>query len=181
MDRALIKTNFVGKDGFRWFIGQIAPDEVQAPQTKGAPKPGGRYSKAGPPPFGNRYKVRIMGYHPYNTVELKDEDLPWATVISPPGYGTGSAGLFKTVRFQQGDTVIGFFMDGDNAQIPMILGAFGNSPSKASEGAPLPFKSFTGYTSTLKEPSVGTLAKSNSTGARDPESPKMYQDLMRRK
>ena len=43
MDRALIKTNFVGKDGFRWFIGQIAPDEVQSPQTKGVAKTGGRY------------------------------------------------------------------------------------------------------------------------------------------
>ena len=45
-------------------------------------------------------------------------------------------------------------------------------PSKASEGEALPFKSFTGYTSTLKEPSEGTLQKSNSTGAREPESPK---------
>ena len=172
MDQALIKTNFVGKDGFRWWIGQIAPDPVQAPQTKGDAVTGGRYTREGPPPFSNRYKVRIMGYHPYNTVELSDEDLPWATVISPPGYGTGSAGLFKTIRFQQGDTVLGFFLDGDNAQIPVIFGAFGNSDYKAKEGEPLPFQSFTGYTSTLKEPSEGTLAKSNSTGARDPESPK---------
>ena len=172
MEQSLIKTNFVGRDGFRWWIGQIAPDEVQASQTKGVAKTGGRYSKDGPPPFGNRYKVRIMGYHPYNTVELKDEELPWATVVSPPGYGTGSAGLFKTIRFQQGDSVLGFFLDGDNAQVPVIFGALGNSPQKASEGAPLPFQSFTGYTSTLKKPSEGTLAESNSTGARDPESPK---------
>ena len=26
-----IKSNFVGKDGFRWWIGQIASDEVQKP------------------------------------------------------------------------------------------------------------------------------------------------------
>ena len=59
-----------------------------------------------------------------------DHVMGWSTtVVSPPGYGTGSAGLFKTIRFQQGDTVIGFFMDGDNAQIPMILGAMGNSES----------------------------------------------------
>ena len=64
MDRTLIKTNFIGKDGFRWWIGQIAPDAVQAPQTK---------SKKG---IGVRYKVRIMGYHPYNQ-QLKDEELPW--------------------------------------------------------------------------------------------------------
>ena len=80
--------------------------------------------------------------------------------------------MFKTIRFQQGDTVIGFFLDGDNAQIPVIFGAFGNSQYKAAEGEPLPFQSFTGYTSTLKEPSEGVLASSNSTGAIDPESPK---------
>ncbi len=52
MDRALIKTNFVGKDGFRWWIGQVAPDKVQAPQTKGRRR-GGRYVKD-PNSFGNR-------------------------------------------------------------------------------------------------------------------------------
>ena len=61
MEQSLIKTNFVGRDGFRWWIGQIAPDPVQAPQTKGATVTGGRYSREGPPPFSNRYKVRIMG------------------------------------------------------------------------------------------------------------------------
>ena len=35
MEESLFKTNFVGKDGFRWWIGQIAPDIFQAPQTKG--------------------------------------------------------------------------------------------------------------------------------------------------
>ena len=78
MEESLFKTNFIGRDGFRWWIGQIAPDEVQTSQTK---------EKKG---WGNRYKVRILGYHPYNNVELKDEELPWATVISPPGHGTGS-------------------------------------------------------------------------------------------
>ena len=171
MDQALLKTNFVGKDGFRWWIGQIAPDTAQEVQTKGAKK-GGRYAKTEQPPFGNRYKVRIMGYHPYNTVELSDEDLPWATVISPPGHGTGSGGLFKTIRFQQGDTVIGFFLDGDNAQIPVIFGAFGNSIYRAEEGEELPFQAFSGYTSTLKKPAKEVLKESNSTGAVEPKSPK---------
>ena len=154
MDRTLVKTNFIGKDGFRWWIGQIAPDAVQAPQTK---------SKKG---IGVRYKVRIMGYHPYNQ-QLKDEELPWAQVILPPGMGTGSAGIKKSVKFQQGDSVIGFFLDGDNAQIPVIFGALGNSDYRAEEGAELPFRPFTGYTSTLKEPSAGVLQKSNTSGANE--------------
>ena len=154
MDRTLVKTNFIGKDGFRWWIGQIAPDKVQAPQTK---------SKKG---IGVRYKVRIMGYHPYND-QLKDEDLPWAQVILPPGMGTGSAGIKKSVKFQQGDTVLGFFLDGDNAQIPAIFGQLGNSDYRVKEGAELPFRPFTGYTSTLKEPSAGVLQKSNTSGANE--------------
>ena len=153
MEESFFKTNFIGRDGFRWWIGQIAPDEVQTPQTK---------EKKG---WGNRYKVRILGYHPYNDVELKDEELPWAIVISPPGHGTGSGGISKTLRFQQGDSVIGFFLDGDNGQIPMILGAFGNSVYEPTD-EPGPFKSFTGYTDTHKKPAA-TVANtpSESTGA----------------
>ena len=159
MEQSLLKSNFVGKDGFRWWIGQIAPDKVQAPQTK---------SKKG---WGIRYKVRIMGYHPYNTVELPDEDLPWAQVVLPPGHGTGAAGLFKSIKFQQGDTVIGFFLDGDNGQLPMIFGSFGNSRYRAKEGKELPFQTYTGYTSTMKKPTETVLKESNSTGAVEPESP----------
>ena len=29
IDEALLKTKFVGKDGFRWWVGQIAPGNVQ--------------------------------------------------------------------------------------------------------------------------------------------------------
>ena len=150
MEHSLLNTNFIGRDGFRWWIGQIAPDEYQRPQTK---------TKDG---WGNRYKVRIMGYHPYNTVDLPDEDLPWAQVLLPPGYGTGSACVFKTVRYQQGDTVMGFFLDGDNAQLPIIFGAMGNSRYRADEGDPLPFRPYTGYTSTLKKNSTKVLKDSNS-------------------
>ena len=154
-----IKSHFVGKDGFRWWIGQIAADKVQAPQTK---------SKKG---WSIRYKVRIMGYHPYNNIELPDEDLPWAQVILPPGHGTGAAGLFKSIKFQQGDVVIGFFLDGDNGQLPMIFGAFGNSHYRVDKGEALPFQTFTGYTDTLKKPTETVLKESNSTGAVEPESP----------
>ena len=154
-----IKSNFVGKDGFRWWIGQIAPDKVQRPQTK---------TKKG---WSIRYKVRIMGYHPYNNIELPDEDLPWAQVILPPGHGTGAAGLFKSIKFQQGDVVIGFFLDGDNGQLPMIFGAFGNSRYRVDKGEALPFQTYTGYTSTLKVPTETVLKESNSTGAVEPASP----------
>ena len=39
IDEALLKSNFVGKDGFRWWVGQVAPSTVQGEQL--APKDGG--------------------------------------------------------------------------------------------------------------------------------------------
>ena len=36
IDESLLKTNFVGKDGFRWWVGQIAPSAAQGEQL--APK-----------------------------------------------------------------------------------------------------------------------------------------------
>ena len=32
MENNLLKTNFTGKDGFGWWIGQIAPEKVQGDQ-----------------------------------------------------------------------------------------------------------------------------------------------------
>ena len=162
MEDSLLKTNFVGRDGFRWWIGQIPEIESWEKQATG-------------PGWGTRYKVRIMGYHPYNTAELSDEDLPWAGVLMPPG-NTGSANVSKTIKFNPGDTVIGFFLDGDSAQIPMIMGAFGNSyyaanaKEKGSTGA---FGSFTGYTSYMKKPSKSVLRanQSNDANAGSQKSP----------
>ena len=144
MDAANFKTNFIGKDGFVWWIGQIAPEDVWlenfGKNTENTAK------------WGQRYKVRIMGYHPYSTAELDDKDLPWAQVLQPPG-NSGSQNTLETIRFAQGDIVVGFFLDGHNAQVPMIMGTFANTPewSKlkdewAKSGArPTPFGVFGGY------------------------------------
>lgn len=160
MEESLLRTNFVGRDGFIWWIGQIPPVDAWIDQANGKG-------------WGNRYKVRIMGYHPYNTNELSDEDLPWAGVILPPG-NTGSAGVSKSVKFQPGDTVIGFFMDGENGQIPMIFGCFGNSQYAAKDGEPIPFGSFTGYTDKIKKPAASVVKadESNEPNAVSKQSPR---------
>jgi len=144
-----LKTNFLGRDGFVWWIGQIPPVESWGFQGTG----GG---------WGVRYKVRIMGYHPYTEAELSNEDLPWAHVMLPPGSGTGSANTFKSVRFNPGDTVIGFFLDGADGQHPVIMGAFANSVDAIKGGEPLPFAPFSGYNQYIKEPSSYSLKKSES-------------------
>ena len=53
IDESLIKSNFIGRDSFRWWIGQIAPIEAEGKQNDGEG-------------WGNRYKVRILGYHPFS-------------------------------------------------------------------------------------------------------------------
>ena len=155
------KTNFVGKDGFVWWVGQIPDQEswqTQVDEGKGS--------------WGIRYKVRIMGYHPYDSGILSDEDLPWAQVLCPPG-NSGSAGRMETIKLAQGDTVVGFFLDGHSAQIPIILGVFCKTPEseRASTDTPSPFGNFTPYSKTItKDPEfVMKSVGSNSQGTGNEE------------
>ena len=76
IENNILKSNFLGRDGFRWWVGQIAPEEAQGSQINGAG-------------WGNRLKVRILGYHPDNDVELTNEQLPWAHVLLSPESGSG--------------------------------------------------------------------------------------------
>ena len=149
MEPLNFKKNFIGHDGFIWWIGQIAPAEVWIKNwetTKDSTN------------WGQRYKVRIMGYHPYSTAELKDEDLPWAQVLNPPG-NSGSLNTAETIRMVEGDVVVGFFLDGSNAQVPMIMGTFANTGQwdklkeewKKSGAPPTPFGVFGGYSKVMPE------------------------------
>lgn len=157
MDDFSFNTNFLGRDGFTWWIGQIAPYAATETQD-------------GENGWGCRYKVRIMGYHPY-TNQLADEDLPWAIVMRPPGTGTGSGGMSKTIHYNQGDTVIGFFLDGDNAQQPIIMGALGNSRYAAKNGEVVPFGNFTGYNKVMEPPSAKVRTQSESSDIQEQPSP----------
>ena len=141
IENNLLKTNFLGKDGFRWWIGQVAPEPAQGDQLNQIGNT-----------WGCRMKVRIYGYHPADITELKDEDLPWAQVLLSSQGGSGKANRARSIRIAPGDTVMGFFLDGDDAQLPVILGIFANTgPYYASdEEYKSPFQPFTGYTSKIK-------------------------------
>ena len=146
IEEPLLKSNFIGRDGFRWWIGQVPSIESWSDQADGKG-------------WGHRYKVRILGYHPYDTSRLSDEDLPWAGVMMPVTAGTGAANFSESSNVRPGDVVIGFFLDGDNAQIPMIMGSFGRTSAiNYSRDGSSPFKPFTGYTSNIpkKPKSVST-------------------------
>lgn len=137
LDQSLLKSHFIGRDGFRWWIGQIAPIDAWKENVEG----GG---------WSYRYKVRILGYHPYSAAELKNEDLPWAQVMLPTTAGSGSANCSMGVQLQPGDIVIGFFLDGDDAQIPVIMGSFANTDQRPSTSYTSPFVPFTGYSDLIQ-------------------------------
>ena len=150
LENNLLKSNFLGRDGFRWWIGQIPPVESWTLQYR-------KRQEA----WGNRVKVRIMGYHPHNTVELPDEQLPWAQVLLSPQCGSGKGGKGKPNRLKQGDIVIGFFLDGDDAQQPIIFGVIGQSEYVPSNEKG-PFTPFSGYTD--EEKPEGNVIPASETG-----------------
>ena len=61
--------NFIGKDGFNWWIGQVEAD-------------GGAKTEKDEL-AANRVKVRILGYHNKSKKVLPTTKLPWATVMMP--------------------------------------------------------------------------------------------------
>lgn len=85
------------------------------------------------PEYLGRCKVRIFGYHTENTSILPTDDLPWATPIQSitsaaiSGVGSSPTGLVE------GSWVIGIFLDGDEAQKPIILGSLAGKPKPNTE------------------------------------------------
>ena len=138
IEESLLKTNFIGRDGFRWWIGQVPPNETDfVDQSNG----GG---------WGNRVKVRILGYHPYSEIDLPNKDLPWAIVMLGATDGSGAGNKGVSMKIAPGDTVLGFFLDGDNAQQPVVMGVLGRTSQVPAADFASPFVPFTGYTDNIK-------------------------------
>lgn len=81
-----------------------------------------------------RYKVRIFGYHTNDKTKMPTEELPWAIPMQPvtsagiSGVGTNTSGLVE------GSAVIGFFADGPDGQIPIIMGSWGSMSYLPEDG-----------------------------------------------
>lgn len=143
IEHELIKKQFVGRDGFVWWIGQI----VQAGTWK-TNLPAYRADTTGSyNGFGERYRVRIMGYHTADSDALPDNDLPWASVMYPVTAGSGGATASESTQLRQGTFVYGFFLDGEDGQQPVIMGVIAyNSYTAISRNVPkVPFVPFDGY------------------------------------
>ena len=123
--------NFIGKDGFNWWVGQV---ENNGGDNKD-------------PDFSNKVKVRILGYHNPKKAELPTKDLPWS-MVSMPVTTAQRSGIGSLHQLQVNSWVIGFFMDGSASQIPIVMGSIGDEnpqggyatePPEGEDGEPKPF------------------------------------------
>jgi len=97
-------TKKIGSEGWQWFIGIV--EDVADPLEMG------------------RVKARIINEHDN---EIDTDDLEWAHVMLP----TTSAcveGVGDTPGLTVGSRVMGFYMDGQEKQIPVIIGSFPTIP-----------------------------------------------------
>ena len=102
---------FMGQDGFSWFIGVV--------EDRADPK------KAG------RVRVRCLGHHSEDVIDIPTEELPWATPMMPVTAGANS-GIGVSPHFLiEGTWVVGFFRD-PAKQEPVIMGALPGFNAKAT-------------------------------------------------
>ena len=104
--------NFAGKDGFQWFFAKVVPAEHWK-QIGSALDFEGKQS--------HRAKIRVCGYDTFDESELPDEDCRWAQFLPAANVGGAPRGLGETLCLAGGETVLGFFADGPDGQIPMIF------------------------------------------------------------
>ena len=101
-------SNFMGKNGFQWFVGVV--EDRQDPKHLG------------------RVRVRCLGYHTENLVDLPTADLPWAHPMNPITSAAVSGVGQTPLGVVEGTWVVGFFQDGADAQQPIIMGTLPGVP-----------------------------------------------------
>lgn len=109
-------TNFAGRDGFHWWIGQVT-DPKKGEWENSLEK---KEAENEEPVYSHRCRVRIVGYHGCGD-ELPDNKLPMAHVLLPSNVST-TGGRHESMQYQGGEVVVGFFLDGEDAQQPVVFG-----------------------------------------------------------
>jgi hypothetical protein len=92
----MMRNNFIGLSGFVWWVGIV--------ETRIDPLALGRC------------QIRIIGWHTTDKSALPTKDLPWAH----PMYPLNNSKSFSSPQI--GDWIVGFFMDGESGQFPIMMG-----------------------------------------------------------
>ena len=147
--------NFMGMDGFIWFTGVV--------EDRNDP------SKLG------RVRVRCIGYHTDDKERIPTADLPWAHVMHPVT-DPSMNGMGNTPSFMvEGTWVVGFFMDAEDKQQPVIIGTLPGVPIDSPDKT----KGFNDPTGTypktnfLEESDVNRLARADKNNVHDMISKKI--------
>ena len=122
---SLFNPGYLGTE-FKWWIGQVADDATWRDNIN----PGKFKEKDSVPGWGRRYKVRILGMHDWGGTKadgIPDDQLPWANVMYPITAGGNQTSAHQTPAIRQGNVVFGFWMDGSDQEIPVIMGILGNN------------------------------------------------------
>ena len=99
-------TKRMGEEGFRWFLGTV--ENVDDPLQLG------------------RVKIRVMNEHDDPTITT--DDLLWATPIVPVIYASNQQVGRSPTGITVGSIAFGFYLDGQEKQIPMIFGTYSKIP-----------------------------------------------------
>ena len=137
---SVFNPGFLGSS-FNWWIGQVPDDSYwrdNIVSTKGDNPEGGDG-------WGYRYKVRIIGLHDRDEESIPSDQLPWAQVMYPVTAGGGQASSFQTPNIRQGMFVFGFFLDGADMQVPVIMGVLGNNGKTRLQKGTKSFDGISGY------------------------------------
>ena len=120
MESGLYDNGFMG-GRFYWWLGQVVDSKLWRENLTDKKTPSSEI-----PGWGYRYKVMIMGLHDQGASEKFKEKLYWAQVMHSV-WGGGEGGSFQTPGIKQGSFVFGWFLDGNDKQLPIIMGVLGKN------------------------------------------------------
>ena len=137
-------------DQTRWFLGEVV-------NVKDDPLKLGRA------------RVRIFGVYD----EIEEEDLPWAQIVVPVTHSV-NRGNGQTLGLLVGAQVFGIFLDGQNSQLPLIVGSIpkeGDSQPRSINHGEYPYNKayqtesghFKEYDDTPEKERIKEFHKSGST------------------
>jgi hypothetical protein len=99
----------IGIEGFFWWFGIV--EDRKDPEKLG------------------RVRVRVYNFHGDKT-DTPTNDLQWAFIIMQPTSASNQKVGLSPTGLMEGSTVFGFFADGQNGQMPMVLGSLPGIPDK---------------------------------------------------